>query len=45
LQIMEKADVLEYYDQAVKSTDQDYFIPAVLRLHICSKTEEGPAKP
>jgi hypothetical protein len=99
-----QADVLEYYDQAVKSTDQDYFIPAVLRvcdalllyavkllyghskprgkvsqayyhhlifvllnistyaidylfitstsgafageqLHICSKTEEGPAKP
>ncbi|CAM6062363.1 unnamed protein product [Sphagnum tenellum] len=32
LQIMEKADVLEYYDQAVKSTDQDYFIPAVLRV-------------
>ncbi|CAK9212559.1 unnamed protein product [Sphagnum troendelagicum] len=32
LQIMEKADVLEYYDQAVKATNQDYFIPAVLRV-------------
>ncbi len=27
-----QADVLEYYDQAVKSTDQNYFIPAVLRV-------------
>lgn len=32
LEILEKADVLEYYDQAVLSSQRAYYIPAVLRV-------------
>ncbi|XP_010553809.1 PREDICTED: uncharacterized protein LOC104823787 [Tarenaya hassleriana] len=32
LEFMEKADVLEYYDQAVNSPSGSYYIPAVLRV-------------
>ncbi|KAJ8763197.1 hypothetical protein K2173_025582 [Erythroxylum novogranatense] len=32
LEFMEKADVLEYYDQTVKSPSGSFYIPAVLRV-------------
>ncbi|GMH08248.1 hypothetical protein Nepgr_010088 [Nepenthes gracilis] len=32
LEFMEKADVLEYYDQTVKSPNGSFYIPAVLRV-------------
>uniref|UniRef100_A0A7I4F1G2 HNH domain-containing protein n=1 Tax=Physcomitrium patens TaxID=3218 RepID=A0A7I4F1G2_PHYPA len=32
LEIMERADVLEYYDQAVAAVSKTYYIPAVLRV-------------
>ncbi|GAV72695.1 HNH domain-containing protein [Cephalotus follicularis] len=32
LEFMEKADVLEYYDQTVNSPNGSYYIPAVLRV-------------
>eukprot|EP00249_Psilotum_nudum_P017634 c26419_g1_i1 orf=363-1298(-) len=32
LEILEKADVLEYYDQAISSPGRAYLIPAVLRI-------------
>ncbi|KAG0590535.1 hypothetical protein KC19_1G107100 [Ceratodon purpureus] len=32
LEILEKADVLEYYDQAILSTQRAYYLPAVLRV-------------
>lgn len=32
LEILEKADVLEYYDQAIIATSRAYYIPAVLRV-------------
>ncbi|KAI3523197.1 hypothetical protein L1887_01255 [Cichorium endivia] len=32
LEFMEKADVLEYYDQTVNSANGSYYIPAVLRV-------------
>ncbi|KAK1297074.1 hypothetical protein QJS10_CPB15g02110 [Acorus calamus] len=32
LEFMEKADVLEYYDQTVSSPQGSYYIPAVLRI-------------
>uniref|UniRef100_A0A7I4DNB1 HNH nuclease domain-containing protein n=1 Tax=Physcomitrium patens TaxID=3218 RepID=A0A7I4DNB1_PHYPA len=32
LDVMERADVLEYYDQAVVAVSKSYYIPAVLRV-------------
>nr|GEX23227.1 HNH endonuclease [Tanacetum cinerariifolium] len=32
LEFMEKADVLEYYDQTVNSPNGSFYIPAVLRI-------------
>ncbi|GAA0146264.1 hypothetical protein Leryth_012260 [Lithospermum erythrorhizon] len=32
LEFMEKADVLEYYDQTVRSSNGSFYIPAVLRV-------------
>ncbi|KAF3781511.1 hypothetical protein EJ110_NYTH36900 [Nymphaea thermarum] len=44
LEFMEKADVLEYYDQTISSPSGSFYIPAVLRVsnypfsvHICDK--------
>ncbi|XP_071710555.1 uncharacterized protein [Rutidosis leptorrhynchoides] len=42
LEFMEKADVLEYYDQTVNSPSGSFYIPAVLRvqhmLHVVKRT-------
>ncbi|EFN55944.1 hypothetical protein CHLNCDRAFT_13740, partial [Chlorella variabilis] len=32
LDLMDKADVLEYYEQSVRSVQLEYFLPAVLRV-------------
>ncbi|KAK1271281.1 hypothetical protein QJS04_geneDACA013014 [Acorus gramineus] len=47
LEFMEKADVLEYYDQTVSSPQGSYYIPAVLRVTACSRcnSRKGQKKP
>ncbi|XVF57325.1 hypothetical protein PTKIN_Ptkin06aG0196100 [Pterospermum kingtungense] len=46
LEFMEKADVLEYYDQTVNSTSGSFYIPAVLRIpHLLQVVKRRRIKP